>query len=938
MTGISKLDKKNVKTKLLFVEDDRVDQYIFKRNVEKEGWELDYTIACSIAQAREFLQADRFDVIVTDYLLGDGNAFDILRRAGDCPVIVITATGDEELAVWVMKSGACDYLIKDTERQYIKTLPQAVESALCSKNAERQFRMFSHALKTVSDSVWIADLNDNLIFVNRAFLEKFKYERKAALQKNIWQILDSDLDEKRVKAIRTTVKKGDWHGEITCKTHNGVEFPALITTSVIFSTAGRPEAYTGVIKDISRLRRNATKQHQEPTALQDIRVLLVEDDKVDQMAFKRMVKQQELAYQYKIASSVAEVGAMLEQEKFDIVISDYSLGDGSAFDVIMLVGETPLIMITGAGDEEIAVRAMKAGAYDYVIKDQQRNYLKTLPMTIDNALKNKNGEKRYKMLSHALMSINDSVWITDMDDNVLFINDAFFKSFGYEQHELLGKSIAIIHSPETPAALVRQIQMETLCGGWQGELMAARKDGSSFPMHLSTSVVYDDKNIPLALTGVVKNISEQKRVHEKLREAKELAEETSRMKSEFLANMSHEIRTPMNGIIGMTELALDTQLTGEQTEYLGMVKSSAESLLTIINDILDFSKIEAGKLEFISKNFNLHEKMNELCKSLRIRANQKDLGFQYNIPVEIPNSLVGDAGRLGQVIINLVGNAIKFTDSGGVVLKVEREWEREHEICLHFAVIDSGIGILPHEQEVIFKAFRQADSSLSREYGGTGLGLAISVKLINLMQGNIWVESPAVSIYSDRGGPGSGFHFLAVFGKKSSDQLVSSQGKAHDDVTSIQEEEMLVPTIVDISSTEANTHVRRRILVAEDNIVNQKLVMRVLEMHNFDVSLVSNGKQALADWEKNTYDLILMDIQMPEMNGIEATQRIREKEAQGNRRTPIIALTANAMKGDRERFLAAGMDGYISKPINRRELLEVIGDHIVEHDKTSGKS
>lgn len=481
--------------------------------------------------------------------------------------------------------------------------------------------------------------------------------------------------------------------------------------------------------------------------------------------------------------------------------------------------------------------------------------------------------------------------------------------------------------------------MEALAGGWQGEFILARKDGSTFPVYLSTSIVYDDKNEPLALTGIVKDISEQKRVHEKLREAKDLAEETSRMKSEFLANMSHEIRTPMNGIIGMTELALETQLTGEQSEYLGMVKSSAESLLTIINDILDFSKIEAGKLEFIAKNFDLREKVNELCKTLRIRANQQNLGFQSNVPLEIPNLLVGDPGRLGQVIINLVGNAIKFTETGGVILNVEREWEKDNEICLHFSVIDSGIGILPQEQELIFKAFRQADSSLTREYGGTGLGLAISVKLINLMQGKIWVESPAPSIYSEQGGgPGSGFHFLAVFEKCPAMAFpqIPKIDMATEDAQNLTEER-LTPKIVELPAEDLKPHIQRKILVAEDNIVNQKLVSRVLEKQNFSVKIAINGKEALENWENDTFELILMDIQMPELNGVEVTHIIREREANTGSRTPIIALTANAMKGDRERFLAAGMDGYISKPINRQDLLATIEKFTDVHKKSAAK-
>ncbi|MCA9732479.1 MAG: response regulator [Deferribacteres bacterium] len=924
----------NTSIKLLLVEDDRVDQLAFKRVVERNNLGFEYTIANTLREARDILQTQRFDVIITDFNLGDGDALEVMQYTKDMPVIVATGVGDEEIAVKAMKEGACDYLIKDRKQNYIKTLPLTIENVLKTRKMQHQFRMLSHAMKSVSDAIWITDLNANVIFVNEAFIKTVLFERKEILGTNIWHLFKTEGTQHSLEKIQSDTLRGGWGGEILCKRKNGLEFSVYLSTSMIFDENDEPISYSGIIKDISIIKKAERDSGYHASAPDITKLLIVEDDVVDQMAFKRMVKQENLAYEIEFAKSVADAGHFLQNVKFDIVISDYSLGDGDAFDVIKLVGETPMIIITGAGDEEIAVKAMKVGAYDYVIKDPHRNYLKTVPITIENAIKNKSGEKRYKMLSHALMSINDSVWISDLSDNILFINDAFYNSFGYLQSELVGKSISIIHSSKTPAEIIEQIQMETICGGWNGELLATRKDGSEFPIFLSTSIVYNESGVPLALTGVAKDITEQKRVHEDLRQAKEMAEQTSRMKSEFLANMSHEIRTPMNGIIGMTDLALDTELSGEQREYLGLVKSSAESLLTIINDILDFSKIEAGKFQLVARQFQLRDKIDEVIKTFAFRAEQKELGFQCTIPHDVPDVLIGDPGRLGQIIINLIGNAIKFTDNGGIVFKVEREWEHDHEICLHFSVTDSGIGISQVQQQSIFDSFVQADSSLKREYGGTGLGLAISSKLVQLMNGKIWVESPVVSIFSNEyTGNGSCFHFLLSFRLgNDAEEAPLFDDFVYSNKNIIAQNQQMEPKVVDITAVKsADFASNKSILVAEDNVVNQKVIIRILEKLNFQVTLAKDGLNTLQYWREKEFALIFMDIQMPDMDGIEATQAIRQVEKQKGGHIPIIALTANAMKGDRERFLDAGMDDYISKPINRDELMQILYKYIPDY-------
>jgi PAS domain S-box-containing protein len=497
-------------------------------------------------------------------------------------------------------------------------------------------------------------------------------------------------------------------------------------------------------------------------------------------------------------------------------------------------------------------------------------------------------------LQALIANLDDPIWSIDRDYRLVTFNQPFIRTFAeIFGHELKPGDVVTRFIPED----WREEEVDFYDRALSGERIVVDQRYLSSSGERFYEISFNPIHTAQGITGVAafsKDITERHRSHQELKAARSAAETANQLKSEFLANMSHEIRTPMNGVIGMIDLLLKMGLTSEQKEVVHTVKVSGESLLVVINDILDFSKVEAGKLELETTRFNLRDTIRCPLDLLMAQAHSKGLNLTSDISPDIPAELLGDPDRLRQIINNLVGNAVKFTAQGEVVLTISQVSETAGQATLRFEVRDTGMGIDPTVQTHLFQPFRQADGSTTRKYGGTGLGLAISKRLVSLMGGEISVESAP--------GLGSIFSFQAEFGK--------------------QKGSVDAPPPAELIVSPADPKKNLRILLAEDNQVNQKVATKLLQSLGYNPDVANNGLEVLSALQHATYDIILMDCQMPEMDGYETTRQLRQTFQ--DRAPHVIAMTANALPGDREKCLEAGMEDYMPKPIRLEALRSML--------------
>jgi PAS domain S-box-containing protein len=904
----------------ILLEDSPRDAKLMVALLENGGYKVQSTVLDAPESFREHLEAAEYDVILADFNLRNWTAFDaldILKRSGKgVPLIVVTGVLGDEAAAECIKRGAADFVLKDRPARLPHAVQQVLEEKRLRTENKRAFEATSR-LATIVESSDDAIVGKNLEGVitswNKGAEKLYGYTAGEILGHPISVLAPPDRS-KEVKQILARLKGGD-----------------------------RLEHFESV-----RVRKDGT---------------LV-----------------------------------------DVSLSIFSLTD-SRGEVIGVASIARDITERKRAEEALS---------------EERHLLRTLMDNLPDVIYFKDQQSRFTRINKAhakMFGLNDPAQAVGKTDADFFTGEHARQAYADEQ-DIMGTGQPVLGKEEK----------ET----WP--------DGHVTWASTTKMPLRDTNGNIIGTFGISHDITERKQAEQELRDAKETAESGSRAKSEFLAMMSHEIRTPMNGIIGMTELALDTPLSREQREYLTMVKESAGTLLTMINDILDFSKIEAGRLSLDVGEFDLQDTLSYTLRALAPRADKKGLELTCEALSNLAARLVGDPGRLRQILVNLAGNAIKFTERGEVNLRVEIESQGEDWTALHFCITDTGIGIPREKQQRIFEAFTQADSSTTRKYGGTGLGLAISTRLVKLMEGRIWLESES--------NQGSRFHFTVKFGlvkevqpqpapmakvnlqgvpalviddnatnrrileamltgwsmqptlvgrgqeglvamRRAKDMgkpfplilldaqmpdvdgfmiaeklkedpalagsaimMLTSAGLRGDAarcrelgisaylIKPIRQSELLEAILLvlgqpslkrdrlDLVTRHTIREARRklRILVAEDNAINRELLTCLLQNHGHTVTAVTTGREAVELLDKNAvnYDIVLMDVEMPDMDGFQATALIREKEKVSGKHIPIIALTADAMKGDCERCLAAGMDGYVPKPVRLQDLLETV--------------
>jgi signal transduction histidine kinase/CheY-like chemotaxis protein/HPt (histidine-containing phosphotransfer) domain-containing protein len=647
-----------------------------------------------------------------------------------------------------------------------------------------------------------------------------------------------------------------------------------------------------------------------------LKILIIDDDRVDSITIIRSISHSGIIADVESAFSAKEGIEKIKSFHYDLIFLDYMMPDSDGISFLKglrdLDIETPVIFVTSQGDEKIASQAILGGASDYIpktlltpdgVSQSIRNAIKLhdslqLRKKTELAL-NINANRLYE--AQKLAKIGS--WEINLNDGGVFFSEEVFNIFEIDKNSV--PSIALIKSClinsddielfESNLNYVKNSNTEV-----QFSHSLLSKNGTIKYINEFIKCLNDEYNVPLRILGTIQDISEQKRIEKELINAKDIAEESVQVKEQFLTNMSHEIRTPMNGIIGFARILEDTNLDNDQKQSVEAIKRASQNLLVIINDILDFSKINADKMTFEDVNFSLSKNINSVIELLSPISKEKKIKLLCEIDPEINDFLIGDPTRLSQILINLVGNALKFTEKGYVELIVTQEKESELDTFVRFNIIDTGIGIPENKIDSIFESFNQASNETTRKFGGTGLGLTITRKLIELQGGKLTVESEVSK--------GSEFSFFIQYKKAQKGDFELVKGK---------KEQLSSDFLKDV-----------KILLVEDNELNQLLAIKVFKKWEKEIDIADNGKIALEKIEKNDYDIILMDIQMPEMDGNEVAKYVRSNMgAKSN--VPIIALTAHATLAEEKRSVESGMNDYLSKPFDFNVLLEKLHHNLM---------
>ncbi|MBP1908614.1 PAS domain-containing hybrid sensor histidine kinase/response regulator [Methanolobus bombayensis] len=774
-------------------------------------------------------------------------------------------------------------LLKENSEDPCSYIMMTFNNITARKKSEQNFNVF---FETLDDIVTVCTIEGKILHTNKAFNEKLNYNEEEIKKMNILDLHPVEY-QKEAENILDSI----FRGEMDCcplplQNKSGDHIP--VETRVWFGEWNGQRCLFGLSRDLS-IQQAALDKFQKlfnnnpnPIAVSSMegKYLEVNNAFLDKLGFQRKEV---------IGRSPNEIGIIVQPEIHKIAFDDLQKTGsfkGIEMEVRNKKGDILYGLFSGAVIENHGNRSLITVMSDITLQKRTEMLLK----------------EKEDLLQSIVNILPGTLNVMDADYNIITLNNIDFrlKLTDYNSaSDLIGKKCyEVFMKRDAPCPWCKAYKVlstgETVLDETSPDDMREIKTGKA--LKLSLSPIKDD-------SGNVRGIVEYGFDITDLRNAKSEAEAANRAKSEFLANMSHEIRTPMNGILGLTDLLLDTELSGNQRHYLETVQLSGESLLELINDVLDISKIEAGKLELENVEFNLKETLDEIMKLLSFKAQKKGLDFICETENDVPVYLMGDPGRLKQILTNLIGNAIKFTKHGEVTTNVKLEAEDASSIMLHFSVKDTGIGIPADRMDLLFNKFSQVDGSTSRIYGGTGLGLAISKQLVEMMEGEIGVKSKMDE--------GSEFWFTVKF-----DKLIQDKNKWIRNPN--------VQRGID-SSTQKTENDDLKVLLVEDNLTNQMVAKSMLQKLGFEVDVAINGFEAIKVLKNNPYDIVLMDIQMPVMDGFETVHHIRDEESEAlDHKVPIIAITAHAMAGDKEKCFEADMDDYIAKPFSLKTLSKLM--------------
>ncbi|HNR06687.1 MAG TPA: PAS domain S-box protein [Saprospiraceae bacterium] len=722
----------------------------------------------------------------------------------------------------------------------------------------------------------IADEDQKLVYVNDLFCAISKYSREELIGQD-YRMLSSGLHSPEfIKGLWDTIAGGSvWNNHIRLKDKEGSYFWLDTTIFPFINKIGKPYRYFSICKDITRIKQEENTLNQFFQMSQDYLCIANAAGyltKVSPQFINELGIPPELIHSqpFTAFATPRDAGPLaLEQE-----LEKRSKGIPSRnFETKLQMRDGSFRLISWNASSDLETGTIFSIGRD-ITEIRKLN-------------------EEYRRLALVAESTDNVIVITDKEKRIQWVNRPFEKLTGYSLEEALGKDPGkLLQYDETDPETVRQIH-EALeqKNSFYGDIKNRSKSGRPYWLRMNINPVFNENRELINFIAIESDVTEEKRAEAELIEAKQTAEKAVLAKDSFLANMSHEIRTPLNAILGFTDLLVQSNLNEVQSDYIHNIKNAGDHLLLIINDILDLSKIESGNLVIEANPFSLKNAMTHLYKLLRVKAADKDLEFSLFMDPDIPDMVIGDKGRLNQILMNLAGNAIKFTLSGEVIITVKKLEETKESVTLRFSIKDTGIGIPEEKLSTIFDRFTQAEDSTSRRFGGTGLGLNISKQLVELQKGSLHVKS--------KPGLGSEFYFILEY-KKTADQ----------------QQESVKEKVVRLKSDR-----RLSILLCEDNVINQRLAKQVIENFGFDITVVNNGQECIDCLPKRKVDLILMDLQMPVMDGYQATHHIREVLKSD---IPIIAMTAHSLVGEQQKCFEIGMNAYVPKPFKQEDLFEKI--------------